>query len=200
MITQKDHPEADGPLSLIDDVPAVRLGRYQLVAEIARGGMGTVYLARLASAGGFKRLFAVKVLHPHLAQEPEFITMFLDEARLASHLHHPNAVPIIDVCQISSGYYLVMEYIDGFTLKNLLDELKTDSLRRIRLCLRVLVDAAAGLDAAHRLTNDDGEPIGLVHRDVSPHNILVGTDGIGRITDFGIARGATRITRRSRAP
>ncbi len=171
-----------------------KLGRYEIVAEIARGGMGTVYLARLEGVAGFQRLFAIKLLHQHLADEERFVSMLLDEARLAARLHHPNAVGIVDVSDSNLGYYLVMEYVDGFTLDRLMRKLEDDPDARTRLGLRVLLDAANGLDAAHRLKDDDGAPLGIVHRDVSPQNILVGTDGMGRITDFGVARAAARIT------
>lgn len=171
-----------------------KLGRYEIVAEIARGGMGTVYLARLDGVAGFQRLFAIKLLHQHLADEERFVSMLLDEARLAARLHHPNAVGIVDVSDSNLGYYLVMEYVDGFTLARLVKKLEDDPDRRTRLGLRVLLDAANGLDAAHRLKDDEGNPLGIVHRDVSPQNVLVGTDGVGRITDFGVARAAARIT------
>jgi len=170
-----------------------KLGRYEIVAEIARGGMGTVYLARLEGVAGFQRLFALKLLHRHLADEPQFVSMLLDEARLAARLHHPNAVGIVDVSDSPLGYYLVMEYVDGFSLDQLLGRLE-DPRQRARVGMRIFLDACAGLDAAHRLTDDEGEPLGIVHRDVSPQNILVGTDGAGRITDFGVARAAARIT------
>ena len=171
-----------------------KLGRYEIVAEIARGGMGTVYLARLEGVAGFQRLFAIKLLHQHLADEERFVSMLLDEARLAARLHHPNAVGIVDVSDSNLGYYLVMEYVDGFTLDRLVRKLEEEPERRARLGLRVLLDAANGLDAAHKLKDDEGNPLGIVHRDVSPQNILVGTDGAGRITDFGVARAAARIT------
>lgn len=171
-----------------------KLGRYEIVAEIARGGMGTVYLARLEGVAGFQRLFAIKLLHQHLADEERFVSMLLDEARLAARLHHPNAVGIVDVSDSNLGYYLVMEYVDGFTLDRLVRKLEDQPDRRARLGLRVLLDAANGLDAAHKLKDDEGNPLGIVHRDVSPQNILVGTDGVGRITDFGVARAAARIT------
>ncbi|NOY94692.1 MAG: protein kinase [Deltaproteobacteria bacterium] len=171
-----------------------RLGRYELVAEIASGGMGTVFLARIDGVGGFTRLFAIKVLHPHLAKEEQFISMFLDEARLAARLHHPNAVGIVDVDQSELGYFLVMEYVDGFTLEKLLSRTTGDPEARVRYGLRCLLDAIVGLDAAHRLKDDHGVPLGIVHRDVSPQNVLIGMDGVGRITDFGVARAAARIT------
>jgi serine/threonine-protein kinase len=170
------------------------LDRYEIIAQIASGGMGTVYLARLEGVGGFQRLCAIKLMHPHLAQDPQFVAMLLDEARLAARIHHPNAVSIIDVCESDRGYYLVMEYVEGFTLEDILCHPDLDAKSRMRLGLRVLHDGATGLHAAHELKDHDGQPFGLVHRDVSPQNILVGVDGIGRITDFGVARAAARIT------
>jgi serine/threonine-protein kinase len=170
------------------------LDRYEVIAQIASGGMGTVYLARLEGVGGFQRLCAIKLMHPHLAQDPQFVAMLLDEARLAARIHHPNAVSIIDVCESERGYYLVMEYVEGFTLEDILCHPDLDAPARMRLGLRILHDGATGLHAAHELKDHDGQPFGLVHRDVSPQNILVGVDGIGRITDFGVARAAARIT------
>jgi serine/threonine protein kinase len=170
------------------------LDRYELIAPLARGGMGSVHLARLPGAGGFQRLYAIKVMHPHLAEETEFVGMLLDEARIAARIHHPNAVPIVDVCNSSRGFYLVMDYIDGVTLARLLSATGALPWReRTRAAIRVIVDALAGLHAAHELTDDEGNPLGIVHRDVSPQNIMVGADGVGRITDFGIAKAASRI-------
>lgn len=170
------------------------LDRYELIAPLARGGMGSVHLARLPGAGGFQRLYAIKVMHPHLAEETEFVDMLLDEARIAARIHHPNAVPIVDVCHSPRGFYLVMDYIDGVNLSQLLTATAALPWReRTRVALRVIVDALAGLHAAHDLTDDEGTPLGIVHRDVSPQNIMVGADGVGRITDFGIALAASRI-------
>lgn len=176
-------------------VPSRRLlGRYEIVAEIARGGMGTVFLARLEGVGGFQRLVAIKLMHRHLASEMQFTHMLLDEARLAAQLHHPNAVGVIDVAESDVGLYIVMEYVDGFALDRVLDALRTTHEKRIRIGLRIWLDAVRGLSAAHRLRDEDGNSLGIVHRDVSPQNILVGIDGAGRITDFGVARAAARIT------
>ena len=171
------------------------LGRYEIVAEIARGGMGTVFLARVEGVGGFKRLFAVKLMHRHLASEPQFVHMLLDEARLASQLHHPNAVGVVDVDESSLGLYIVMEYVNGFALDDVLKKLReVPPAERMRIGLRVWLDSVRGLTAAHQLKDDEGNSLGIVHRDVSPQNILVGLDGAGRITDFGVARAAERIT------
>jgi len=172
-----------------------RIDRYELVAEIASGGMATVFLSRLSGVGGFQRFVAIKRLHPHLAGEKEFVEMFLDEARLAAGIHHPNVVPILEVGASPRGYYLVMEYIEGDTLARLLARATTSGNRLpIAIGLRVILDMLAGLHAAHELHDEKGEPVELVHRDVSPQNVLVGVDGISRITDFGVARASSRLT------
>jgi serine/threonine-protein kinase len=170
--------------------PRRMLGRYELIGELGSGGMGVVYLGRLQGVGGFERMFAIKVLHKHLAQKPQIVSMLLNEARLAAQIQHPNVVSTVDADVSSEGqYYVVMEYVDGFTLCDLLEHPTLDALRRVRLGLRIALDATAGLDAAHRLCNPaDATPLGLVHRDVSPNNILVSLQGTGMIADFGIAR------------
>jgi serine/threonine protein kinase len=172
-----------------------RVDRYELVGELASGGMATVFLARLSGVGGFQRFVAMKRLHPHLANEKEFVEMFLDEARIAARIHHPNVVPILEVGASPVGYYLVMEYIEGDTLARLLARAAQRGKRLpIPIALRIAVDTLSGLHAAHELRDDAGNPINLVHRDVSPQNVLVGVDGIARITDFGVARAASRLT------
>lgn len=167
------------------------LGRYEMLGCIARGGMATVYLARHRGEAGFQRLFAVKVLHPHLADDEGFVSMLLDEARIAARLHHPNVVPIVDLGTQDGLHYVVMEYIEGCSLAALLTKNRDE--RPPRLILPIVIDVLAGLHAAHTLTDDDGKPMNLVHRDVSPQNVMVGADGVARITDFGIARAESRI-------
>lgn len=173
--------------------PRRMLDRYEIIAEIAKGGMGTVYLARLSGAGGFERMMALKVMHEHLAEDETFVTMLLDEARTAAHIHHPNAVGITDVVESPVGYYLVMDYVDGFPLSHIVTHPEMSERDRIRIATRLLVDAAQGLHAAHTAKNAKGEKLGIVHRDVSPQNVLVGRDGTGRIVDFGIALAASRV-------
>jgi eukaryotic-like serine/threonine-protein kinase len=184
------------PIKLLDATKGrPRLDRYELIAELAAGGMATVYLARIGGAGGFQRFVAIKRLHPHLAHEPEFMEMFLDEARLAAGIHHPNVVPILEVGEVDAGeQYLVMEYIEGDTLGNLRTSArkKGDRLGMAVMC-RLLLDALQGLHAAHELRDEAGQLLNVVHRDVSPQNILVGIDGAARITDFGVARATTRL-------
>lgn len=172
-----------------------RIGRYDLVAELASGGMATVYLARLSGVGGFQRNVAIKVLHPHLAYDGEFVEMFLDEARLAAMIHHPNVVPIQEVGEGDHGYYLVMDYIEGDTFAALLSRAAAMGQPVPReVVLRIGLEMLAGLHAAHELHDERGNLIGVVHRDVSPQNVLVGTDGVTRLTDFGVARAASRLS------
>src|SRR5689334_19182279 len=157
--------------------------------------MATVFLARLGGVGGFQRFVAIKRLHPHLATEEEFVEMFLDEARLAAGIHHPHVVPILEVGTSDAGYYLVMEYIEGDTLARLMARAATSNSPVPRpILIRIVLDSLAGLHAAHELTDASGELVGLVHRDVSPQNLLVGLDGSSRITDFGVARANSRLT------
>ncbi|CAN96661.1 Protein kinase [Sorangium cellulosum So ce56] len=167
-------------------------GRYESLRAIASGGMATVYLGRALGAGGFERLVALKMMHPHIAAEPEFVAMFLDEARLAARVRHPNVVATFDL--VEDPLFLVMEYIEGPSLHSLL---RTCARAKrpvpLGIVLRIFLDVLAGLHAAHELTGSEGEPLNLVHRDVSPQNVLVGVDGIARITDFGVARAETRL-------
>ena len=170
-----------------------RVDRYELVGALASGGMATVFLARLSGVGGFQRFVAVKRLHPHLAGDAKIVEMFLDEGRIAARIHHPNVVPILEVGTGADGYYLVMVYIEGDTLGQLMHRAAQRGQRLpIPITLRIALDVLAGLHAAHELCDDSSHPIHLVHRDVSPQNVLVGVDGIARITDFGVARATSR--------
>lgn len=178
------------------DLIGRQLGRYQVLGQIAAGGMAGVYVARAHGVAGFERLVAIKVLHPHLAYEEEFISMFLDEARLAARIRHPNVVATLDVSDTSGGgYFLVMDYIEGVNLATLLRH-AIDAEERLPepVVLRIVCDGLAGLGAAHELTDERGELLSLVHRDVSPHNVMVGVDGIARLTDFGVASASKRLT------
>ena len=175
-------------------LPGTRLGRYEIITHLAAGGMATVFLARALGAAGFHRLVAIKLLHAHVAADQQFIAMFLDEARLAAGIRHPNVVPTVDLQDTPEGHYLVMEYVEGDTVLGLLRQgVKSNKPMPAGIALRIALDTLAGLHAAHELTGDQGEPLNLVHRDVSPHNILVGVDGVARILDFGVARAEERL-------
>lgn len=172
-----------------------RFGRYESLRVIASGGMATVHLARAVGEGGFERLVAIKVMHPHIAADPDFCAMFLDEARLAARIRHPNVVGVLDVDKNDDGQFLVMEYVDGPSLHQLRRGFrKCATTLPIGVTLRIFVDVLSGLHAAHELEDHQGRPLNLVHRDVSPQNVLVGKDGVSRITDFGVARANARIT------
>jgi serine/threonine-protein kinase len=170
-----------------------RIGRYEVLLPIASGGMGTVYLAKSRGVGGFEREVAVKVMHHHLREEEGFAHDLIEEAKLAVRIQHPNVVAVLDVGEDPHGVYLVMDYVEGDSLAGLARALrKDDDDIPERLGLRILHDALLGLHAAHELCDKSGEPVGLVHRDFSPQNILVGIDGNSRLTDFGVAKARTR--------
>ncbi len=172
----------------------VLAGRYELLKQIAVGGMATVHLARALGVGGFERLVAIKVMHAHIGAEPDFVTMFLDEARLAARIRHPNVVPTLDVQESPDGLFLVMEYIEGPSLHQLIKATAGGNGIPVPVVLRMTIDTLSGLHDAHELTDDEGHPLSLVHRDVSPANVLIGTDGVARITDFGVARAEARLS------
>ena len=172
-----------------------RVGRYEILLPIAKGGMATVYLARAEGHGGFDRYVALKLTLPHLRSDPEFSAVLLDEAKLVAHIRHTNVVPVLDVAQDKLGVFLVMDYVAGDTLGGLIKTAAgLGTPLPVGVSLRILVDALEGLHAAHEHGDEDGYPLHLVHRDFSPQNILVGTDGVGRLTDFGIAKAASRAS------
>jgi len=159
--------------------------------------MATVYLAKSHGTGGFERYVAIKLTHPHLENadgfEDETMADLLHEAKLAVRIRHPNIVPTVDVGENGRGLFLVMEYVEGDSLSGLVRRArKAAEELPLGMTMRVLCDALAGLHAAHELKDDDGQSLEVVHRDVSPQNILVGTDGMARLADFGIARAASR--------
>ncbi|XXY22924.1 protein kinase [Sorangium sp. So ce216] len=169
------------------------LDRYTLHGVIASGGMASVHFARLVGAHGFARTVAIKRLHPQFARDPEFSSMLLDEARLAVRIRHPNVVTTLDSVQADGELFVVMEYIAGESLSSLLRETGRRGIRVPQpVVSSILAGALAGLHAAHEATAEDGAPLQIVHRDVSPQNILVGDDGIARVLDFGIARATVR--------
>jgi serine/threonine-protein kinase len=156
--------------------------------------MAVVHLARMVGAVGFARTVAVKRLHAHLAQDPEFTAMFVDEARLAARVRHPNVVPTLDVVADGGELFLVMEYVAGASLSQLNRAARANRERvPIRVLSAILSGALYGLHAAHEAKSEQGEPLGIVHRDVSPQNIMVGIDGVARVLDFGIAKAAGRV-------
>jgi serine/threonine-protein kinase len=162
--------------------------RYVSIGLLARGGMGDVELG-LRRSGSFKRLVAIKRLRAEHRDDASFRAMFLEEAKIAGMIRHPNVVAVLDVGEDASGPFLVMDYIEGVTAGQVLKKLSKERERLpIQVVLRVIQQVALGLAAAHGLTHEDGSSLGLVHRDVSPQNILLGLDGVARLTDFGIAK------------
>jgi len=176
-------------LSLPEKTKPEVFGRYVLYAPIARGGMATVHIARLVGDEGFSRIVAVKRLYPQFTEDQDFLTMFLDEARIASKIHHPNVVPVLDVVVSGKEAILVQEYVHGVPLDHLF---KAAREQRVAIPTRVAVAVAAGilagLHAVHDARDEVGAPLGIVHRDVSPQNVIVSLDGTPRLVDFGIAK------------
>jgi serine/threonine-protein kinase len=170
------------------------IGRYALYKEIASGGMATVHLGRIVGAGGFSRPVAIKRLHAQFARDPSFVAMFLDEARLASRIFHPNVVAPLDVVSTDGELFLVMEYVRGASLSRLLRAAITeDKPVPPKIIGAIMSGVLHGLHAAHEARGDRGEVLDIVHRDVSPQNVLVGVDGVARVLDFGVAKAAGRM-------
>lgn len=170
-------------------------GRYLLCARIAAGGMATVHIGKLRGAVGFSRIVAIKRLHDNYAQDPEFRAMLIDEARLAARIRHPNVVSTLDVVEEEDGVLqIVMDYVRGESLSALLRVCRQRGTPpKPDIVASLAVGMLDGLDAAHEARDEHGNPLGIVHRDVSPQNLLVGTDGIARVVDFGVAKAANRL-------
>ena len=173
--------------------PGVTFGRYLLRFRIAAGGMATVFLGQLQAATGFERWFSIKVIHAHLAREPRFVQMFFDEARLLARLSHPNVCSVVDFGECERTYFLAMEYLQGESLSNVLQRVAGRADFPFAIAARIVTDAARGLHAAHELRDAAGAPAQVVHRDVSPQNVIVLYEGPTKVLDFGIARSNERL-------
>ena len=167
------------------------LGRYKLISRIGSGGMSEVYRAKLYGPGGYEKDVAIKILLPHLSGEQEFLKMLMDEARIASLLDHPNIVHIFELGEFEKIYYIAMEYVEGYDLRNIL---KIKGKLSEEIVLFILIETLKALEYAHSMKDKDGTPLNIVHRDISPQNILIRKDGIVKLTDFGIARARGRLT------
>lgn len=168
--------------------PGSVLGRYELLLPIAAGGMAMVWAARLKGTRGFQKIVAVKTMLPQLSEDDQFERMFLLEASLASQIRHPHAVEILDLGEQGGVLFLAMEWIDGVPLSLVMKAAKRRTGVPIPIALRIVAQACAGLHAAHELKDASGKLVGLVHRDISPQNILVTYDGLAKVVDFGVAK------------
>ena len=170
------------------------IGRYALYGKIASGGMATVHIGRLLGPVGFTRTVAIKRMHPQFTGDPEFVSMFLDEARLAARIRHPNVVSTLDVVALNGELFLVLDYVQGETLSVLMRRVAAaGELVPVSIVAAVMSGVLHGLHAAHEAKNEQGEPLGIVHRDISPQNVMVGIDGVSRVLDFGVAKAAGRL-------
>jgi serine/threonine-protein kinase len=195
MSTALDTASAPGSSSGIASgiiAPGHVLGRYELLMPIAAGGMAMVWAARLKGTRGFQKIVAVKTMLPKLSEDAQFEQMFLDEASLASQIRHPHVVEILDLGEQEGVLFLVMEWIDGVPLNQLMKAAKSAGGMPLPIAVRVVMQTLAGLHAAHELRDAKGQLVGLVHRDVSPQNVLVTYDGVTKVVDFGVAK-ATAI-------
>ncbi|MBI4704647.1 MAG: serine/threonine protein kinase [Deltaproteobacteria bacterium] len=168
---------------------SVMIGKYRLLAELGHGGMAQVYLAVASGVAGFNKLVVIKLIRAELAEDPDFVRMFLQEARLAARLNHPNVVQTNEVDHDGSRYFICMEYLEGQTLGRVLNRMgREPALLPLGHQLRLVADALAGLHYAHELRDFDGATLGMVHRDISPQNIFVTYAGQVKVVDFGIAK------------
>ena len=166
-----------------------QFGKYTLIRKIGTGGMAEVYLARTTVAQGLNKTLVIKKIHTAYARSRQFVTMFVDEAKIALGLNHPNIIQVFDFGAVGDTYFLAMEYVEGMDLLRLLQEAaKARQRLPYGLSAYIVQQLAKGLDYAHRKTDEFGQPLGIVHRDISPQNILLSWDGGVKIVDFGIAR------------
>ena len=194
----EDHGEPAAAAASVDPGSKGRVvGRYRIHGVIGSGGMASVHLGRLRGDAGFSRVVAIKCLHASFTTDPSFVEMFMDEARLAARIRHANVVSTLDVVASGNELFHVIDYVHGETVSKLLSAArKAGEHVPVDVTVRIVCDALYGLHAAHEATDEQGRPMGLVHRDVSPQNLMVGVDGVTRVLDFGVAkaRGQSRTT------
>src|SRR4051812_25747595 len=168
--------------------PGDKLDRYELLCPLAEGGMASVWLARFTGKFGFEKLVAIKTILAEYADHATFRQMFLNEAAMAARIEHPNVARVIDLGEVNGLLFLVMEWVDGASL-SLLERIvhAAGQLIPMEIALRIVADACEGLHAAHEARDDSGRPLGLVHRDVSPQNIMLSMRGVAKLIDFGVA-------------
>ncbi len=187
--------EVRSPMSFPEEQLPREFGKYHLIEKVATGGMAELFRAKLYGAGGFEKDLAVKKILPQLGQDQDFIQMFMDEAMITVTLNHGNIAQVLDFGEINGEYFLVMEYVDGVDLQNLLKRI-TEENEPIptELAAYIVQEICKGLDYAHHKLGIDGQPLNIVHRDVSPQNVIISFEGQVKLVDFGIARAASRIT------
>ena len=173
--------------------PGAVVGRWEIMRRLGSGGMADVYLAQARGEAGFEKLVAIKIMHSHLARNPRAVEHFLDEARLAARVVHPNVVAIQDLGKIGNDYVIVMDYVEGVDLERLLANARNGNRQvPVNVALGILCRICDGLNAAHNSTQPDGTPLGIIHRDVKSANVLVSKQGGVKVVDFGIAKAATQ--------
>ncbi len=174
----------------------MRIGRYELGDEVARGGLASVHLGAMRADGGFVRVVAIKRLHPQYARDPSFVAMLQDEARLSAKVRDPHVVPTLEILQDGDELLVVMDYVLGATMAELIVAARRrDEALPPAIAAALVRDALLGLHAAHIATDGNGQPLGIVHRDVSPQNVILGDDGLARVLDFGVAKARARSYR-----
>jgi len=177
-----------------------KLARYQVLGRLATGGMAEVWLGRALGFGGFEKLVVLKTILPNLITNPQFVQMFINEARVAAMLNHPNCVQIFELGKEEGVLYIAMEYIEGFSLSRVIKRAKAQGVKvELNVIARIAADALAGLEYAHKLTDREGKPVGLIHRDVSPDNLLISFAGQTKLVDFGIAKASLSAAQQTRA-
>ena len=168
--------------------------RYRVIERLESGGMAEVFRGEAESLAGFKKAVAIKRVLPHLVQNEKFIRMFLDEARLCARLNHANIVQVFDIGHVDNTYFIVMEFVDGVTLKAVIEHLRGRDLPvPIPVAVYISMQMCGGLQYAHELVDGDGVALGIVHRDMSPPNVLISKRGEVKIVDFGLAKASTQL-------
>ncbi len=185
---------------MLDDLTAGQvLGRYELLLPIAKGGMASVWAARLRGTRGFQKMVAIKTMLPGLVDDLHFERMFLDEASLASQVRHPHVIEILDLGEVDRILYLVMEWVDGEPLNIIMKYAATRGGIPLAIAVSITAQACRGLHAAHELRDENGTLVGLVHRDVSPQNVLLTYEGVVKVVDFGVAKATSRASNETEA-
>ena len=187
-------PPPRAPVATRVLAPGENVAGYELLDRVKSGGMGSLWIARRSGVGGFAKHVAIKVIHPHLGENEDFVRMFLDEARLTGRIAHPNVIQVFDVGVDRGVYFMVMELVTGCSLADVW-RVTNERKRRVQpeLAVAIAREVAQGLHAAHELRGDSMQPLGVVHRDVSPDNVLLGVHGAVKLIDFGIAKASERL-------